>query len=289
MSDFIGVYGFGMTRPMQVGSMAIEPCFIDVAAARRSANDPKQFFLTAVGLMEEGSDERSLFDLAASMTFCQQRWVIVTGPFRMPSGTALDDFRQKVPDTLEFQPRRESGGPLVMEDAFAPGSRQDFLDICLRRLRDESFLQGTGFREAFFRTVEVLRMDPAYVDVTYYLHFSAVEILARTIGGDPDSSFSKVATSVLRNLGFDVVQDNPALRIQSMETYARLRNALFHNGKFEVRFNENGREVLLKLTAYEDFWHRLVPDVLLKVLEFDDGRINWNRWLDRMPFVTKQK
>ena len=69
-----------------------------------------------------------------------------------------------------------------------------------------------------------------------------------------------------------------------MQTYAHLRNALFHQGKFEKRINENVCEVVLKLTDYDDEWRRLIPDVLLKVLGFDDGLINWKRWLDRMSF-----
>jgi len=29
------------------------------------------------------------------------------------------------------------------------------------------------------------------------------------------------------------------------------------------------------------FFRRLISDVLLKAINFDDGTINWNRWLDR--------
>ena len=61
-------------------------------------------------------------------------------------------------------------------------------------------------------------------------------------------------------------------------------NALFHNGAFEKPILENGREVVLELARYADYLGRLVPDVLLKVLGFDDQLINWNRWLDRQAF-----
>jgi hypothetical protein len=90
--------------------------------------------------------------------------------------------------------------------------------------------------------------------------------------------------SYLKNFGFDVEQNNLLRRTQSVQTYAHLRNALFHQGKLETKISENGREIMLKLTDFSSNWQRLVADVLLKVIGFDDGHINWNRWLDRMPF-----
>ena len=84
--------------------------------------------------------------------------------------------------------------------------------------------------------------------------------------------------------GFNVAQDNIHSRHLGMNTYAHLRNALFHNGSFEKSFNENGVEITLKLIDYASYLSRLLPDQLLKVLGYDDKHINWNRWQDRMPF-----
>jgi len=285
MAEFIGIYGFDITRPINAAGITIEPVFTNAGEVSTRAEDPRQFILTAVGQIDAGPAAELAFDLAAALTFCQQRWVIVTGPFQPTrSAMTLDQVKGELPSKRDFEARWQSGGALIMRDAFAPDSRQNFLDLCLRRVRDPGFNDRTGYRDAFFRCVQVLRMDPAYVDVTYYLDFSAIEILVRAKSGDYDSGFAQLACPFLKNFGFDVVENKPARRANSMQTYAHLRNALFHQGKFEKRIKENGREVVLKLTDYDDKWRRLVPDVLLKVLGFDDGHINWKRWLDRMSF-----
>lgn len=284
MPDFVGVFGFEITRPIQAGIFAIEPCFTQHNEAKDKAEDRSHFFLTAVGQLKEEPYTESIFDLAAALTFCQQRWVMVTGPFRLPDGTTVDQMKEKLPSKLDIPAHRQGGGTLLLDDTFSRDSRERFLDLCLRQLQDQPFIERTGFRTAFFRSVETWRLEPMYIDITYYLDFSAVEILARTAQGDYNTPIAQVATQFLSNLGFDVVQDNPSQRVRAVQTYAHLRNALFHRGQFEARFQENNKEVVLKLVDYEDYWRRLVPDVLLKVLGFDDGHINWNRWLDRMPF-----
>ena len=82
----------------------------------------------------------------------------------------------------------------------------------------------------------------------YYLIFSALEILARRHAGDYVSTIAPVLTCFLRNeCKFDVVQNKPSVRERSIQTYTYLRNALFHNGEFEATFDENGRQVTLKL------------------------------------------
>jgi hypothetical protein len=69
-----------------------------------------------------------------------------------------------------------------------------------------------------------------------------------------------------------------------VQNYAHVRNGLFHKGALEVQVPVNQTKLTLKLTDYDERLRLLVPDVMLKVLGFDDGHINWNRWLDRMPF-----
>ena len=64
------------------------------------------------------------------------------------------------------------------------------------KLQDPVFNDQTGFRAGLFRCVEILRMDPAYIDVTYYLQFSALEIVTHRIEGD--GYFAQLATRLLR-------------------------------------------------------------------------------------------
>ncbi len=123
-----------------------------------------------------------------------------------------------------------------------------------------------------------------FVDVTYYYNFSSLEILSRTFTKDFKSPVAVLATNFLKKLGFDVSQDNADSRHLGIQTYVHLRNALFHNGNFEKSFQENGNTITLKLNDYDSYLSRLMPDVLLRVIGYDDEHINWNRWVDRQPF-----
>ncbi|GAH45152.1 unnamed protein product, partial [marine sediment metagenome] len=122
------------------------------------------------------------------------------------------------------------------------------------------------------------------IDFTYYLDFSALEILSRTILDDYTSNAAVVTSNLLNQYGFSVSQDNSHDRHLGMQTYAHLRNSLFHNGEFEKSFNENENIITLKLNDYANYLRLLVPDLLLRILGYDNDNINWNRWLDRMPF-----
>lgn len=283
MADYVGIYGFAMTRPIQAAGISIKPCFREHKDVLLRADDPDQFFLTALAELPDHNARNLAFDLAAALTFCQARWVVVTRPTPAQSGVTLDEYKSKLPEMLELPGHRRSHGQLIMEDTFEPGSRQQFLNLCMRRLQDATFNEKTGFRSGLFRCVEALRMDPAYIDITYYLHFSALEIVTHSIEGD--GTFAPLATRLLRDkYGFDVVQDDPSRPIHSLQNYARLRNALFHKGALEVEIPAKKGKTKLKLTDFDERMRLLVPDVILKVLGFDDGHINWNRWLDRMPF-----
>ncbi len=76
-------------------------------------------------------------------------------------------------------------------------------------------------------------MNPAYLDVTYYLLFSALEIVTHRFGGPGD--FAQLATPFLRDrYGFHVFQDDRSQPLQSMQNYAHLSNRLFHNGEITL-------------------------------------------------------
>ncbi len=122
------------------------------------------------------------------------------------------------------------------------------------------------------------------IDVTYYLYFSALEIMARTSAQDYDTPVAQVASRFLDGLGFDVAQDDSRRRHHSIQTYTHLRNALFHNGKFEATFNENNCTVTLSLGDYYSQLRQIVADAILRVAGCEYDHINWNRWIDRMPW-----
>jgi hypothetical protein len=258
------------------------PRFTDFKEAQEKATDSKDFNLTAVGEYRGASVEGDLLDLSATLTFCQQQWVQITVPLR---GDGIEQVMNALPPRLDLPYRRPTQGALIISDAFAPDARRSFVELCMSKLSDKHFGQGTNFRSAFSRSVESWRLQQSFVDLTYYLDFSALEILARTAENDfTTKNVAEVIAKFLQRHGFGVTQDNLNERHLGVQTYAHLRNALFHNGEFETTINENGHSVTLLLTKYQDYLRRLVPDVLLKVMGYDDRHIHWSRWIDRMSF-----
>ena len=250
------------------------------------AKDNNQFNLTAVGEIKTEPNREELFDLAGALTFCQQQWVVVGKPYEFPQNTVPDKAIEKFPAIYETTNKRPAQGAKVIQDVFDHEARKNYLELCINRLRDNEFEESTNFRKAFFRNVEIWRMPSQFIDVTYYYDFSALEILARTFTQDfKTNNVAKIVTEFLKHHGFNVDQDNIHSRHLGIQTYAHLRNSLFHNGSFEKSFPENGDEITIKLIDYASYLSRLVPDALLKVLGYNDAHINWNRWQDRMPFI----
>jgi hypothetical protein len=286
---YFGVYGFEMTRSINVGPFRLHPRTEDYNNAKNDARDSEAFNLTAIGecSAEVNSIELhgQLHDLSAAMTFCEQQWVAVTRPFADEEIGPPEKAMEQAKPRLEFEVFRPTSGPLIWSDTFAPDARRNFLELCLSKLVNHDFCEQTDFRPAFFRNVEIRRLRERFVDLTYYLDFSALEILARRDQNNyAPGNVAAILTPFLRNLGYNVQQSNHVDRHLGMENYAHVRNALFHNGRFEVTVNENGKQVTLRLGDYAGKLKFLLPDVLLKVMGYSDDYINWNRWLDRIPF-----
>ncbi len=145
--------------------------------------------------------------------------------------------------------------------------------------------RGKSFERLFLKIVEVLRARQNFIDVSYYLLFSALESLCRHIKNDFGKNCAIPITSVLQEYKFSVYQDCPKKPHQSIMTYVHLRNALFHNGKMEKEVKTpTGDVIVYTQSEYYSTFSRLLPLVLLRYIGFDDNYINWNSWLDREPF-----
>lgn len=285
MPHYFAIYGYEITKKIEFCNFIIFPKTADFEEAESLAKDVNQFNLTAVGKIKNDPSREQLFDLAGALTFCQQQWVVVSNPYEFPENSVPEQAIAKFPSIYETTNKRPSQGAIIIQDVFDQKARRNYLKLCMSRLRDQEFEKKTNFGKAFFRNVEIWRMPSQFIDVTYYYDFSALEILARTYTQDyKTNNVAKLVAEFLNHYGFNVSQDNTHSRHLGMQTYAHLRNALFHNGSFEKSFQENGTEITIKLIDYASYLSRLLPDVLLKVLGYNDNYINWNRWQDHMPF-----
>lgn len=283
---FFGVYGFEITRRIDLGQFCLHPRTGSFKEAQDFATNRERFHLTAIGVYENETNrdvQEFLFDLSAALTFCQQQWVAVTGPYPF-SEASPEELMSRLPAQLDLPLRRPTSGALIQSDTFAPQARSNFLELSMVKLADKSFDQQTNLRAALFRNVESLKLQQPLIEVTYFMNFTALEILARTSENDLTTDVASVVARFLRKHGYDVTQDKGTERHLRVQTYVHLRNALFHNGQLAKTVNENGQSVTLRLADYEGYVHVLVPDVILKVLGYSDPSIHWNRWIDRMPF-----
>ena len=112
-----------------------------------------------------------------------------------------------------------------------------------------------------------------------------MESYARSTLNEPSArNSSEPIFRLLRSYSFDVRIEWPSDLKRAVSTYTHIRNALFHNSELETTRNVNGVIVEFKLTDYLFDISQLVVLVVLKAVDFDDGHINWNSWIDRQPF-----
>lgn len=280
-----GIYGYEISRPAEFDSFRLIPLTDIYKEVRNKASDLDSYNLTGFLEIDETQfpDSRALiFDLQGVLSFIDQKNVIVSNLLREHEN--FESLDEDYPIKLTAMKRINGGGNVILGDAFSPNSRRDFIAMALAKLK-ESDAENGAFRGAFFKSIEVFRSSGSFIDVNYYLLFSALESLSRFHLDDYKSkNCSTPIAKFLEPFGFDISQDNTHELVKSVSTYTHIRNALFHNGKFECEVNINGEMEKISISEYYSQFNMLIPLIMLKYIGFDDGHINWNCWLDRMPF-----
>lgn len=288
ITNLFGIYGFNFTREIVVRHYHLIPLYTDGLKARRLAGDKGRFHLTGYGLFEADltpiNDDRFAEEVryfADAMTFCEQQWVITTKIIILENSETPEGFLAsgKLQHIIDITQSRPTSGAAIASDSLSSQSRSQFLNLALDRLCDQQFDQETSFRTAFYRNVESWRLREQFIDILYYFVFSGLEALARKKLNSLDVgpwNLGQRLKEFLTLMGFHTTQ-------KEMEKCAAFRNALFHRGAIEAKFKENGTETIIKVSDLPNL-EQLLCDVVLKIMGFDDGKINWNRWKDGMPF-----
>lgn len=279
-----GVYGYEITREYQLDGMIVYPIHknhIDVTPLARSKYE---YHLTAVIEFSNNSDlKQRIFDLEAILSFIDHRRVVIRNSV---TSSSIEEAVKKLPSVFHSHARNNGGGEMIMSDTLSPNSRPQFINLAQDKLTDTNAKSHTEFRQCFFKSILHFTMAEPYIDVQYYLLFSGLEALARKETQTFDGPVVKPIADFLKSFDFTIYETNYDSRYASVSTYAHLRNAVFHNGDYEKEVNENGRMTTYNLSTYFSNFRRLVPLVLVKYIGFDDGRINWNCWLDRNQFKS---
>jgi len=280
MTEYCGIYGYEITRPIIGSGFHIEPRTTDYQQAQQWAREESAYHLTAVVSGPSVNDD-FLFDLEAILSFVEHLDVIVTLPRSIEAKDAFCTFEP----IITTHRRSNGGGAALPRDVFFQNARGDFVAACLVKLSDEDFCSAPQFRALFFKKVETFRQRRPFLEVSYFLLYSGLESYARAVLNDRNTRNSSTPICrLLQRFGFDVAEERPNDLPRAISTYTHLRNSLFHNSEFDSRINLNGTIVEIKVADY--FFHllQLITLVVFKAVEFDDGHINWNSWIDRQPF-----
>ena len=281
--DFVcGIYGYQITHPVELDGLRIVPRTTDNHLAKLWARNLDSYHLTAV-LKATSISNDFIFKLETVLSFIERLDVLITSPEEQTG----DDHFAQFPSSIPTHRRSNGGGAVISEDTVFPTSRSIFISKALSALQDEKLCEETQFNIMFFKYVETFRQRKPFIEVTYFLLYSGLESYARAMYEDRRPNSSVPICRLLIKYGFDVSQELKSTGDyhKAVATYTSLRNALFHNGEFiGLGKDENGSEIKLQLNDYLFNIWQLVALVILKSVEFDDGHINWNSWLDRQPF-----
>lgn len=279
MPNCCAIYGYECSMPEIFPDFEIIPRTRDHIQARTWARDKTTYNLMAVVVGDTLSDDFA-FKLEAVLSFIEHLDVIVTSPEFIEESDLFDAF----PHTLPTHGRHDGGGATLMSDYIVKFSRPDFIKKCLSRLRDKVFCDETKFGDLLFKKVETFRQRRPLLEVSYFLLYSGLEAHARAAAQDKSRNASEPIYKLLNALEFDISIDRVSDLKRSVSTYTHLRNALFHNGEVEAVVKISGKFKKLRIIDYFFHLSQLTSLVVMKAVEFDDGHINWDSWIDRKPF-----
>lgn len=272
-----GIYGFEITRPFSACGMSFKPLLTTFPDAQESARDLRQYNLTAIVEADDLPTEL-LFRLEAVLSFIEHLDVIVTEPEPLSTSDGFSQFS----NVLLTARRHNGGGAVIGSDIFFKNSRAMFVEQAIQRLGDSAYCDATGYKTLFFKTTETFRQKRPFLEVSYFLLFSGLETYVRkTLNDFTTREVAQLLNRRLRAMGFNVFHFSPTQPARSMDTYARLRNALFHNSTLEATRNIDGTVQTYRLTSYYSQFLILLGLGVLRATDFDDGHTNWDAWIDR--------
>lgn len=283
----IAIYGFCFTKEIPFEGGVLTPRFTSAHELKTNNCDTTKYVLTGFFTPSPSiySDiTQTIFDLAAVLSFIEQKNVILGGS--LEEDETPFNFRENLP--LELTPRRNKGpGKIIIEDYFSSQSRNEFIQMAMRKLNENVHADQNPFRTAFFKSMFSFREKMDYADVKYFLNFSALESLCRYIQDDKrPSKTPQIITTTLQNYGFNVSKENDPTPQRNIMHYCKLRNSLFHNGEYIAYAKDSICSSIIKLSDYSSNLNLLLPLLLIKHIGFDDGLINWDSWYDHNPFIS---
>ena len=281
----IAIYGFSFTKEITFDGGVLTPRFKTYQQLKENKCNDDIYVLSGFFSPNPTNYQglsQLIFDLAAVLSFIEQKNVIIGGSLEEHE-TPLS-FAENLPLKLDARRKKETG--IIIEDYFSPGSRSNFITLAMNKLNENVKSNQNPFRTAFYKSMVSFRENMNYADVNYFLNFSALESLCRYIQHKfKPGKAPQIITTTLKNYGFNISKDDNSVQQRNMMHYCKLRNSLFHNGDYISYAKDDDPDSIIYLKDYSKNLSMLLSLVLMKYIEFDDGRINWDSWIDRNPFI----
>lgn len=275
MATVCAIYGYEFTREFTYRGMRFVPRYALITEAHDKARDLAKYHLTGLVVIDSYVAE-SIFCLEAVLSFIEHLDVIISDPFSLDS----DDYFSQFPAVARTAQRNNGGGAVLLQDGFFDNMRADFICLAMDRLADERFCEDTGWRILFFKATEKFRQRRPFLDISYYLLFSGLETyVRRTLGAPHEGNIAKLIAKRLQQLDFNIDQFRPNDLKRSADSYARVRNALFHNSSLDSTRKFAGAVVHYRLTDYYPNLLILVNLVVLRGAGFNHPRFHWDSWI----------
>lgn len=283
--SYIAIYGFSFTRKIVFDGGVLTPIFTSAKELRENKCNGREYILSGFfspTVTNYVNHQQLVSDLAAVLSFIEQKNVVISG--ELEEDESPENFKPSLPKKLNGL-RHPGLGYIIREDYIAPDSRKHFISLAMNALNNRALSEGDPFRTAFYKSMLAFRESIDYVDVSYYLNFSALESLCRHILNDYSyGEAPKKIAKALSGFGFDIVDRAHPTPQRNTYHYNQLRNSLFHNGKHFNYLDKNDPASIIYIRDYSANLKMLVSLALVKYIGFDDKWINWDSWIDRIPF-----
>lgn len=324
---YYGIYNFCFNHKIINKDFILHPFYENYNDVKNVSNETGFYNLT--GFLECYCDSNEkikelIFNLSAVLTFIQQQNVIITNTFDsfQTDKTDLKRFRDYIVTEKRnwsqffFRNNKDFDGAInkVYEKVISDN------DPCNTKSKD--FFDDNYHKEyasLIFKNIEKFKMSEPFVEITYFLDFSALEsfckayiknVLKETVCNDVNSNIAKVLNALkipfvcsgcsekfeMNKYDKDSKTNEKEFFKSSIRTYTGLRNALFHSNKFFEYFDEEGKyssnnsdpkhlifKHKIKVTDCCYNLHKLVMYVGLKYAGFNSEIYNWSSWWKRTP------
>jgi hypothetical protein len=202
--DHLRIFGYEFTELAELDGFKIIPLSDEHWKISKLSSDQTTYHLTDfLELDDQVINERELVCvLKAILSFIDHKDVIIAN--RLKDTEKPGNFESGYPQFIKSHYRHNGGEQVIMSDTFSKDSRKTFIEMALKKLSDRTDANKEVFRSAFFKTIEIFRARESFLDVNYYLLFSALESLSRAVLNDNSRNSSEPITKFLQQYGFNI-------------------------------------------------------------------------------------